>query len=412
MSSEPLPWLTEALTDKGGALVPAAQAFLRGHLGARAREFRGGRSGIVFLCEVILHFVSPDEASAHSGDHASEEAEHRFIEGAGALLGLLLIDHVGDGAHVARGSTHRVRLGPYGFFDPFAAIDRVLDAPSPKQELMRQIGLAEAEGAGTGAIARVVTQLLTQLRRERPDLQLVDHFDLTLKLASSEQSEPLEIDLRRAVESTRDQDARAVGHVTQRILSMLPGATDTRIALDEARERLMPRLVRSEALRDLSASGKSLLAGTPLTADLSVALLLEYEGRARYVREGDLSAWQIPFEQAFEIAWRNLAARSKASRIAREDTPHGTLFVARTGDGRDSARVVLPALPSELRTRIGARVALALPHRDTFLACDADNPQLVALLRARALEDAARAPHRLSDCVFLYDERGLRPLDP
>jgi hypothetical protein len=86
------------------------------------------------------------------------------------------------------------------------------------------------------------------------------------------------------------------------------------------------------------------------------------------------------------------------------------LFVARTGDGRDSARVVLPALPSELRARIGPRVALALPHRDTFFACDADNAPLVQAMRARAQEDAARAPHRLSDRVFLFDEHGLAPL--
>src|SRR5690606_25725132 len=129
-------WLDENLFERGGALSPAAQRFLNERLGERAHTFRGGSAGIVFLCEEVLRFLALEQVS--------DEEERRFIEGAGARLGLLLIDHVGDGAHVARGAVHRVRLGKYGFFDPFAAIDRMLDAPSPKQEMMLQVGLAES----------------------------------------------------------------------------------------------------------------------------------------------------------------------------------------------------------------------------------------------------------------------------
>jgi uncharacterized protein YtpQ (UPF0354 family) len=392
-------WLTGKLAQDAGALLPAARAFLGESLGAQANDFRAGAPGIVFLCEEVLRFLSLE--------HVSEEQERRFIEGAGALLGLLLIDHVGEGAHMARGSVHRVRLGKYGFFDPFAAIDQVLDAQSPRQELMRQVSVAESEAAGTGPVSRVVNRFLTSVARERPELSLLSHFDLTLTLRSAESSEPVEIDLKRAVESTRDQDAHAVDNVANRLLSMLPGSSEAQVSLDEAKQRLMPRLMRADSLRDLSSSGKTLLAQAPLVEELSVALLLEYKGRARYVRESELAEWGISWAQAFELAWRNLAAHSKASRISRSETPHGPIFVARTGDGRDSARVVLPALPGELRARVGARVAIAVPHRDTFFACDADNAALLQAMRARAQEDAARAPHRLSDRVFLLDARGL-----
>ncbi|MFT3921406.1 MAG: DUF1444 family protein [Myxococcales bacterium] len=394
-----LPWLGGKLGECAGPLAKAAEGFLHERLGDAASEFRGGAPGIVFLCEEILRFLALE--------HVNDEDERRFIEGSGALLGLLLIDHVGEGAHVARGTVHRVRLGQHGFFDPFAAIDRVLDAPSPKQELMRQVSMAEAEAGGRGPISRVVTRFLTNLALERPELTLVAHFDLTLTLQSPETGEPLEIDLKRAVESTRDQDEGAVENVANRLLSMLPGSAEAEVSLSEARQRLMPRLVRADSLRDLSSSGRTLLASAPLTEELGIALLLEYKGRARYVRESELAAWGATWPEAFEIAWRNLAANSKTSRISRSDTPQGPIFVARTGDGRDSARVVLPALPAELRARIGARVALAIPHRDTFFACDADNPQLVEAMQARAREDAARAPHRLSDRVYLLDERGL-----
>jgi uncharacterized protein YtpQ (UPF0354 family) len=356
----------------------------------------------VFLCEEVLRFLALE--------HVNEEEERRFIEGAGALLGLLLLGHVGEGAHVARGTVHRIRLGKYGFFDPFAAIDRTLDAASPKQELMHQVSLAESEAAGTGPISRVVKQFLANVARDRPELSLVSHFDLTLTLRSPDSAEPVEVDLKRAVESTRDQDTRAVDNVANRLLSMLPGSQEAATTLAEAKQRLMPRLVRTDSLRDLSTSGKTLLAQSPLTEELSVSLLLEYQGRARYVRQRELDEWGISWNQAFEIAWRNLASCSKASRIGKSETPHGVLFVARTGDGRDSARVVLPALHGELVSRIGPRVALAVPHRDTFFACDADNAALVQEMRTRTEEDAARAPHRLSERVFLFDQHGLRPL--
>lgn len=399
-----LPWLSLALSDKGGALVAPAQAFLVEHLRDAAEDFRGGPPGLVFLCEQTLDFLALPEAN--------EEDDRKFVEGGGALLGLLLIEHIGDACHKQSGSTHRVRLGPYGFFDPFSALDRVLDAQSPKAELMHQVSLAEAEARGEGPTSRVVCEFMAQLRDGRPELMLVDHFDLTLTLQDTSTGEPLEVDLKRAVDSTRDQDVRAVHSVTTRLMSMLPGSQPSYVLVAEARERLMPRIVRTDALHDLSASGKNLLASEALTSELSVALLLEYDGRARYVREAELSVWALTWKQAFEMAWRNLAARSKAARIAPVETPEGSLYVARTGDGRDSARIVLPAFGYELCKRLGPRVAVAVPHRDTFLACDADNLPLVAALRKRATEDAARAPHRLSDQVYLVNLEGvLTPLD-
>ena len=65
-----------------------------------------------------------------------------------------------DGAYVARGAVHRVRLGKHGFFDPFAAVDRALDAASVRVELAHQVALAEAEANTRGPISRVVGALL------------------------------------------------------------------------------------------------------------------------------------------------------------------------------------------------------------------------------------------------------------
>jgi hypothetical protein len=67
----------------------------------------------------------------------------------------------------------------------------------------------------------------------------------------------------------------------------------------------------------------------------------------------------------------------------------------------------LPELFGELCERIGPRVAVALPHRDTFFACAADNGPLLRSMRERAAHDAARAPHALSPAAFELSSAGL-----
>lgn len=396
-------WLNERLIARAGPFVGAAERFLKTQWGEAACDFRGGRQGLVALCACVERFADRD--AVH------EDEEHSFIEGAGAVLALLLIEHLGDQArHACRGDVHRVRVGPFGFFDPFRAIDRALDADSPRAELARQVGLAEAEAMSRGPVSRVAASLVTALERERQDLELDDLFECTLKLRLRESGEPVEVDLKRAVDTTRDQGADAVERVTQRLLSMLPGAPEVRLERAELEARLMPRLVRTDTVRDLSSSGKHLLASRPFTDDLSIALLLEYEGRARYVRGDELEAAGMGFGDALSLARKNLAARSERARIVRSDTPHGPLFVARTGDGRDSARVLLATLYAELSARLGPAIAVGIPHRDTFMACPAENSALLGALSQRVRDDAQRAPHRLSERLYLLSEAGLRPL--
>ena len=85
-------------------------------------------------------------------------SEDELIEGAGALLGVLLVEHC-RGAHQSREGKHRVQLGAHGFFDPFAAIERSLDSDDPRATLARAVREAEAEERGEGPLARVVKEL-------------------------------------------------------------------------------------------------------------------------------------------------------------------------------------------------------------------------------------------------------------
>lgn len=385
-------WLTAPLRRRAGALSGAAEDFLRSALGPAEREFRGGRAGLVALCRAIERFAHRDDVD--------EETDRRFVEGAGALLGVLLIDHVEGASHAAQGAVHRVRLGAHGFFDPFQAVDRALDAADIRAELALQVERAEAEARGRGPLSRLVHCVCTALAEQRPDLELEDQFDMTLRLRQAPSRELLELDLARAVETTCDQGQAAVEAVARKLLSLLPGAPEAPLDFAEIEARIVPRLARADAMASLSHDGTSPLHSVPLSDDIVVALLIEYEGRARYVRARELQSWRLDHEAAFALAAHNLRARSERTRLVSEHTACGLMFAARTGDGRDSARVLLPELYAELAARVGPEVCIAIPHRDTFLACDGRDLPLVHELARRAAADAARAPHALSPRTF------------
>jgi uncharacterized protein YtpQ (UPF0354 family) len=397
-------WPSSSVKQRAGALSEAAERFVSERIASGAAHFSGGRDGLLALCKELERFSYAQDVD--------EEDERRFIEGAGALLGVLLIEHVAESAHVSHAGHHRVRLGAHGFFDPFAAIDQALDAADVRRSLAGEVARAEAEALALGPISRVVAALAALLGAERPELVLAGQFECTLTLRDKNSGETLELDVRRAVDSTRDQQQAAVENVVRRLLSMLPGAApEAAHALDDLHKRLVPRLLRAEALRELTSHGKSVLYARPLVSELSVTLLLEHEGRARYVRNDELDPWQLEGEAAHTLALANLRERSARTRIVREELADGVMFVARTGDGRDSARVLLPELWTELQERVGTRVAIAVPHRDTFFACALASVDLVRGMRARAAQDAARAPHALSSDAFELTSTGLCPLE-
>lgn len=342
-----------------------------------------------------------------SRDLATPAEEHDFVEGAGALLGVILIAHFRRARHRASGASHRLELGEYGYFDPFAAIESALQSDEPRVLLAREVARAEAEHRSEGPLSRVVKSLVGQLEVSRPDLALVDHFDLRLSLAARAGGEPFQVDLTRAVESTASQHQAAVDRVVSRLVSMLPGAAAVELDLEAARMRLLPRLSAAGALEELSVRGQSALFSLPVASGLSLALQVEQEGRARYVRAREVVAWGLDQHAGAQLAIQNLAQRSARFRLVRDESAHGAIYVARTGDGLDSARVLVPALHRQLTERLGAAPCVGIPHRDTFFACASGDERLVAELRERTRRDAARAPHPVSSELFTLVEPGV-----
>ena len=298
-----------------------------------------------------------------------------------------------------------MRLGRRGFFDPFATLEEALDAEDPRAELAACVRVAEAEARGTGRISRVVVALERALERERPAMYVAEHFEKYVRLEPD-----VELDLDRVIEATTDQGDDAVGQAVDKLLAMLPGGDGPEaVTWEEARDRLLPRLMAASFLDELrEAHGdRGDLWVEPIGHGVHAGLLLDYDDRARYVRRDEVATWERPEHEPLAVAVRNLALRSDRARFGRIDTPEGPLVVARSGDGLDAARLLLPTLHDVLEPELGSPFLVAVPHRDTLLAASAEPPALVHALAERAADDAARAPHRISDGLFEVSTAGV-----
>jgi uncharacterized protein YtpQ (UPF0354 family) len=393
-----LPLWIESLRDRAQLYVDAARPLLRD-------DSERGLGGMKTLIASVDAWVFED--SAHETVPLDEA---RFVEAAGAMLALLLLDHIGDGEQRSRDGKHRVKLGAFGFFDPFTTLTGAIEAKNPARYLRDCVEFAEREARGEGPVSRVVKAFARVLEEERPDMRIVDQFDARLWLASEAQGEEaIEVDLHRAVIATSDQRDSAVDQAVSKIAAMLPGgAYADGIPWDEAKTCLVPRIVASTFAPP--SGSLDALATTSWIGGLRIALLLSFEGRSRFVRRNELDKWGVSFDDALRAALVVLAARSAGARWVHTETPDGTLVIAKSGDGLDAARVLLPAVYDVLSAALGRDVLIGLPHRDTLYACAGGSEDLERTLRAKVADDSARAPHRISEALFALGPDGLRPL--
>lgn len=389
------PWI-ETLADRAGPFAPTAVAFAT----ERGVTLARGKDGLRELARWI---------DDHLDGEGTDEGDRRFVEGAGAVLALLLLDHLGQARHRVRDGVHRLALGNYGFFDPFAAIEASFDAERPRTELARCVEQAEAEARGDGPIACVVRLFDDVLREMRPDLAIEDQFDLEITLPTS-----IRLDLAR-IARLDASDVASRRRAATRLLALLPGSTASDMAVlspEELATRLLPRPVGPTFLDDLSPGSADRLVLFPAGHGVSLSLVLEYADRARYLRRDELSASQLDVHTARRRAIANLAARSGDARFARIDESRYAIVVARSGDGLDAARLFLPTLHSVLAEALPPPIVAAIPHRDRLLAVSGNDAEAVTTLKRTAAEEFARAPHAISSELFLVGPDGPSPYEP
>lgn len=365
-------WIDEV--PDAGPLAAAARTFARRALGTDG--IPAGKLALIALGNAVDRHASAGPA------RPAEDAA--FVEGAGAFLAVVLLAWLG-GAHASRDGAHRVRVGRAGFFDPFGAIEQALETDPARAALVDAVATAESEASGRGGIARVALAFEQALAEVRPELRITDRFERRLWI------EDTEIDLGRALAASEGESDATLRAVVRKLVDMLPGGVGVDVSFAEASVRVFPRLLGP-------AFGAEVLA-RPIAGELRVAWVLAYEGRARFVLQRDLTRWGCFLDGISSRAIVNLAERSARARFARVETPEGPIVMARTGDGHDSARLLLPGLPDTLAPEVGLPCLVAVPHRDALFAC-ADRPALAQALAARASEDFARAPHGITAQLF------------
>jgi hypothetical protein len=372
-------WLESV--ERPGPLREAAERLFSDEVAPR------GAAGLAWLIRRIdLH--SQDE-------RVTPASEAAFIESAGALLGLLLVEHVREGEHACRDGLHRVRLGRGGFVDPFGAIEAALGAESVRKTIIEFVAHAEAEARSEAGVGRASALFERMLAERRPDLEITDRFDRRVWLGPD-----VEVDLGRALDAAGASDA-SLRSALEKLVAMLPGGSDARLSREEAEGRLLPRLMRREVL-----AGRGVVLEPFCEPEVAVSLVLAYDGRSRFVRQDELAGWDLDVQTALRVSIGRLAERSIKARFARVDADEGPWVFARSRDGLDSARVLLPALHEVLSPDLGETFLLAVPHRDALYAC-ADTPELERVIAARAADDFARAPHGVTPRVFRVDAARL-----
>lgn len=316
-------WIDQ-LRSRCGPLTDAASLFTA-RLGVE-HDPPFGAAGLLALTRGVERRQSE---SAHA-----EDDERLFVELAGSYLGVLLCGALPQGRHASRDGRHGLLLGGQRFFDPFEAIERMLEADDVGACLAEQVARAENVA-------------------------------------------------RDAEQSWADVQAR-----------------------------LLPRLVGPRFLAEVNRrAGKQPLFALPLVSGVHVMFLLGEQQRRRYVDEHELARWGQPPTRVLHRALGNLAGKSKDARLLRFDADEGGLVVARTGDGLDSSRLLLPGLHDVLAPELGSPFAAAVPHRDALLACSLRCPSSLRLLRARAAEEAARAAHPITPELLRVSPHGqLSPL--
>lgn len=379
-------WI-DALASRSGPLLHAATLFTAHHglepdpprgvagLGELSRLIRGARASL-----------------------ESDEQTREFLEGAGAYLALLLLDHWQDASHTSHAGSHRLRLGSCGTFDPFAAVAHALDAEDAKRTLLAELQLAEREAEGVSPTARVVAEVRRALA-DRPEARVTGHFDRTLWVEMH--GARIEVDLGRIVEVTRGESEDLLRSAVSRLCASIGGdaGRSSELPWSVARNLLFPRLVGPSFASALPADSADLYLRS-IGTDVWETLVVKTRERARYVRRLELEEWAkegaVPREQALH----NLARASERARFLEHDTPHGPMVIAQSRDGLDAARLMLPGLHELLSRTLGSPFLVAVPHRDTLIAAPCEPVELVDELKRRVGAAFRDAPHAISEQLW------------
>lgn len=173
----------------------------------------------------------------------------------------------------------------------------------------------------------------------------------------------------------------------------------------EAKPILLPQLMPEAFLEQLP------LAGRPFAPGVRIGLVIDAPSGYRYVRRDELEEWGLRFDPVLAVALDNLITRSEGLSIRAYFGADHLLMLA-TGDGYDSARILLPRWRTLAAEHLGLPFRFGIPHRDLLICWSAGaDPDAQAFYRARIAEDFQREPYPLCPLPLEINSEGnVRPL--
>lgn len=144
----------------------------------------------------------------------------------------------------------------------------------------------------------------------------------------------------------------------------------------------------------------------PLAGDLLLTFALDGEHNIRYLNRSDLAAFSIDSDDAlYQLARTNFAAYAREHTRVHEDR-HGVYHAELDNIYEASLLLFIDVLISAMPPLQGKTLILAVPARNHFLFCAADNHAALTALQDTVAQLTASAAHGISSLLYARDGNG------
>lgn len=151
----------------------------------------------------------------------------------------------------------------------------------------------------------------------------------------------------------------------------------------------------------------------PMAGDLVLTYALALNNSIHYLTEKSLQEQQIAQEDLFDLAMQNFLDYIKKDHPSLRPSNNTTLILFELNDGTYNASLLLYVrkLLNAAELPFADDCICAVPTRETFLACAADDSDAIAEMRLIAAEFAEQSPYRVSDYLYRVTNGSITPYD-
>ncbi len=202
--------------------------------------------------------------------------------------------------------------------------------------------------------------------------------------------------------SQTDADLREIVINQFRILESNEQMLDDREDVDweSARSQLMPQLFPREFLSKIP------LIFREFDDQVVLGFVVDAEEAYSYVSVDDARSWNVDKNELNDIAFQNLAQRSRGIEIEAFPRPNG-FVVINTMDGFDAVRVTSNEIQSFIDELIGTPFHFGIPNRDFLICWEANkDKQFQNQFIGQIAHDFEERPYPLSPHSFEMREDG------